>query len=307
LENSWQSAGPNRQVTYSGLKPGNYIFQVQARKHHGNWSKNQAYFQFRINVPFWQTLWFILLIIFIVIALLIIIFYRRMMLIRNRAEQKFKIESQMAGLEMKALRAQMNPHFIFNALNSIQAFIVQDQADLALKYQNKFAKLLRQILENADKNLIPLSNELNALQIYIEIEALRLGEDFKYAIRIENNVDVEDCLIPPLILQPFVENSLWHGLSVLKSQKSLEISIARTEQNIICKIKDNGIGRKQAALNRASHPLPHNSKGLNVTEKRIELLHSDILFPVMFSDLMDANSAPLGTEVTITLPLIKRV
>ena len=216
------------------------------------------------------------------------------------------MKNQIREMEMKALKAQMNPHFIHNALNSIQSLIINNRSQEASHYISKFAKLLRQVLENADKNLISLDKELYSLELYVDLEKLRMNMDIDYIENVDGNILSSEIKIPPLILQPFVENALWHGLSNKDGNKKITLSITEKENWIICEITDNGIGREKAAALASKSATRHKSMGLRITAHRIAMLQNSqtLESPVTINDLVNADGSAAGTEVTIKMPLI---
>jgi LytS/YehU family sensor histidine kinase len=195
----------------------------------------------------------------------------------------------------------MNPHFIHNALNSIQSLILNNQSTEASHYISKFAKLLRQVLENADKNLISFDKELYSLQLYVDLEKLRMNMKIDYKEQVDKNILTSEIKIPPLILQPFVENALWHGLSRKEGDKKITVTITEKDDWIICEITDNGIGRKKAAESYKTFPEGHLSKAVNITRQRLaDFNQSPGTEPVSFIDLEKDDEA-LGTTVIIRI------
>jgi tetratricopeptide (TPR) repeat protein len=213
-----------------------------------------------------------------------------------------------AELEMKVLRAQMNPHFIFNSLNSINKFILESERLTASEYLGKFSKLMRLILQNSQVPLVSMETELQALKLYIELEAFRFNDHFDYKISIPSDLDTTSLKVPPLLLQPYVENAIWHGLMQKPTKGKLDIEVTSEDSHVYIKICDDGIGRaksKAPQMSRASEGT-HKSMGLQITAERIALL--DRLTGggsyVNILDLVDADGSPAGTEVTIKIPLI---
>jgi len=209
-----------------------------------------------------------------------------------------KLKNQVLEVEMKALRAQMNPHFLFNSLNSIKSLILQTKEEEASAYLSKFSTLLRSILNYSEKQKIKLSEEIEALRLYIELESLRFDSDFNYQIQIDKTIDGSFIRIPPLILQPFAENAIWHGLLPIKEgQHKLNINIIRKKDFLFFEIEDNGVGRKKAS----TLPKKENEKsmGIDITKKRIQLLHPENDIEII--DLVDNNQQALGTKVVIKL------
>ncbi len=296
LDTNWSQPSANTSITYAKLSPGSYTFQVRVKNTDGRWS-DPANFSFSIRTPFWLTWWFRLGIVLVFSALLILIFRLRL----KQIQKKVLLESQIRELEMNALRAQMNPHFIYNALNSIQSLILNDRSREAGGYISKFAKLLRQVLENADKNLVSLDKELYSLQLYTDLEKLRLSIDIEFLQEIDQNIDTANIMVPPLILQPFVENALWHGLSRKQGLKKIILRVDEDNDWVICTITDNGIGREKARENYSSFPEGNLSKATSITRKRlIEFNKTGDPEPITILDLQE-DGQPAGTKVIIRI------
>ena len=223
-------------------------------------------------------------------------FRRRREAVQQRQEAELKAE--IASTEMKALRAQMNPHFIFNSLNSISDFILKNDTKTADYYLAKFAKLMRLILENSEKKEIPLTDDLLALDLYMQLEAMRLRDGFTYQILVDDDIDPANTLVPPLLLQPFVENSIWHGLAHKPGQGHILVHIRKEGEMLTCIVEDNGVGRQRAAENAAGQP-DKKSLGMTITNARIAILNQrkQANAAVVLSDLAE------GTRVAVRVPL----
>lgn len=220
-----------------------------------------------------------------------------------RENQELRAKSM--ELEMQALRAQMNPHFIFNSLNSIHNFIQINDKINASDYLLRFSKLIRLILENSARTSISLADELAALKLYIELEALRFSNRFHWEIMVSEDIDIQSVKIPPLIIQPFIENAIKHGLMPLTSEGKLSIYLSQEEETLRVVISDNGIGRKHAAmLNSQNHN--HHSMGIGITQDRIRLHNlkqqREVSSKIEIEDLTE-NESPRGTKVTVQFPL----
>ncbi len=244
------------------------------------------------------------------ICILVIVSVFSILLIRQRNLKTRAVERadtlhKMAEVEMKALRAQMNPHFIFNSLNSINKYIVAKDEDAASDYLTRFSHLIRLVLNNSMYKAVTLDKDLETLELYMQMEQLRFEEPFKYEIAIEENIDTERVLIPPLLLQPFVENSIWHGLMPKQCAGKILIKINSTHDTLNCIVEDNGIGRKKAAEINATKQSIHQSLGIKVTEDRIEILkqQKNTESKLAVTDLKDENGNASGTRVEINLPL----
>jgi histidine kinase/tetratricopeptide repeat protein len=214
-----------------------------------------------------------------------------------------ELEKQSAELEMQALRAQMNPHFIFNSLSSINHFILKNESKMASSYLTRFSRLIRMVLINSQKSLITLQDELEMLRIYLDMERLRFRNSFDYFIVFKNEVDTEAVLIPPLILQPFCENALWHGLMHKEGDGHLTIDL-RMEDNILqCVIADDGVGREKAKQLKPKSPGVGKSMGLQITTQRIALLNQNKNVQTFYSteDVVDENRNVIGTKVILKI------
>jgi tetratricopeptide (TPR) repeat protein len=220
---------------------------------------------------------------------------------RKNDKEKFQLQHQLSEMKLEALRSQMNPHFIFNALNSINRYIIRSDKETASDYLVKFSKLIRLILENSKSTIIPLQNELEALRLYVEMELLRFDNKFDFTIAVDDSIDKEQLQIPPMVLQPYVENAIWHGLMNKKEKGSIQISISQKEKNkLFCTIQDNGVGRIKATelKNKTTHT--GKSLGMQITSERINVLSGDDKnFKII--DLFDTQKNPSGTRVEIIL------
>ncbi|MEM9723672.1 MAG: tetratricopeptide repeat protein [Bacteroidota bacterium] len=224
---------------------------------------------------------------------------------KNLQIKESYFQKELSQLEMKALRAQMNPHFVFNCLNSINRLILSGEDDQASHYLSKFSKLLRKILENAEGSRVTLSEEVSMLQTYIELEALRLKEEIQYKVQIDPNLDPEDIQIPSMVLQPLLENAIWHGILHKEGKGEISLSIQGEEENLLCKIEDNGVGREKA-LNLKEYPEGKTkSLGLQIIKDRLNLLGgsgSNFNPKFVLTDLKNTLNQATGTRVEITLP-----
>jgi LytS/YehU family sensor histidine kinase len=227
--------------------------------------------------------------------------------IRKKEQEKLRINKLLAEYQMKALTAQMNPHFIFNAINSIQNFIIQNHSTLAYDYLIKFSKLIRLVLNNSKENEISLQQELETLAIYVELEQLRFENSFDYQVSIAPQLETESIVIPALLLQPYIENAIWHGLMPLKNRKGA-ISLTIVEQDEFLKIiiTDNGVGRKASDLiKKKIVNKNHQSIGMELTGKRIEVFGQESKFSLQIIDNYDPDNNSTGTTVEIVLPMIE--
>ncbi len=215
-------------------------------------------------------------------------------------------QQKMTEVEMQALRAQMNPHFIFNCLNSINRYIVKSDQTTASLYLTKFAKLMRLILDNSNSKNVILTNELEALKLYIEMEALRFDKKFTYEIKVEDNLGPDTIEVPPLIIQPYVENAIWHGLLHKEQNGHLSIRVSMAGEAMLqCIIEDNGIGRVKAKELKSKTATSRKSLGMQLTESRLDLLnkHTALNASVEIVDLQNENNESVGTRVVLNIPV----
>lgn len=247
-----------------------------------------------------------------VIALLMIYVQRqrmrnqKLLTIKNQDIQESNLKRQMSDLEMKALRAQINPHFIFNCMNSINRLILEGEAESASRYLTKFSKLIRLMLENSENASVSLQNELTMLESYIQLENLRFKGRIGYKITVDEAIDRENTYLPSMVLQPFVENAIWHGL--MHKEKNapgfIRIAIQETEDVLTCEIEDNGVGREKAIALKEKSLASSKSMGLQITRERLKLLsRKKIKDLIHITDLKDSLDQALGTRVDILIPL----
>ena len=239
------------------------------------------------------------------LALLIAYFQRKQQLRKYKDERiRQKYKNELLELEMRALRSQMNPHFIFNSLNSIKNFIIANEKKVATSYLNNFAKLMRLILLHSKEKSISIKEELHALELYVDMEKVRFPDKFEVKINLDSNVD-KDFAVPPLVLQPFVENAIRHAFEGVEERGAIEVNVVRKENSVVCTIDDNGIGRKKSLLMKTEIST-HRSLGIDITRKRLEALHGRIGEESI--EIIDKyeDGKPRGTRVRITFPLLER-
>ena len=207
---------------------------------------------------------------------------------------------------MTALRAQMNPHFIFNCLNSIKLYTLDNDADKASDYLTKFSRLIRLVLENSRSERVPLQNELEALQLYIELEAMRFKQKVQFSINVSPEIDQQYLRIPPLLLQPYVENAIWHGLMHKPEGGTVTVEVSQPQDNLLhIEITDDGVGRERAAELKSKSAGKHKSFGMQVTADRIRMINQlyNIQTQARIVDLVDSEGEPCGTRVILEIPV----
>jgi LytS/YehU family sensor histidine kinase len=226
--------------------------------------------------------------------------------IKRKQRQEFERKVEMSKIELKALRAQMNPHFIFNSLNAIQHYIFHTKSEEAIRYLNKFARLVRIILNNSEKPTVSVGEDIEALKLYLELEKMRFEDKFDYEVIVESSVDPDYDIMPPLLMQPYVENAILHGLNPKPVRGKLTIRLHSKNNFLICTITDNGIGRERAAEIRRTMPVKrHRSMGMKITEDRLRILNdaTNSKLSVTITDLKDEQGEAAGTQVEIYVPL----
>jgi ligand-binding sensor domain-containing protein/two-component sensor histidine kinase len=305
VDADWLPAESLLVARYTDLSPGRYTFRVKSMNTAGIFSRNTTYFHIEVQPAFWQTWWFRSLCILLLLGLIYAYFRFRLYLVKKEAKNRAAFREELAQLEMKALRAQMNPHFIFNALNSIQTFMMKNQTEQALAYLSRFARLIRNVLDTSQLNNISITRECSMLENYLELEKLRLDNKFDYEISVDPALDSDFVEIPAMVLQPFVENAIWHGLLHKKGKGLLRICFIRKNGQIHVTIEDNGIGREAAtSIKQQSHPT-HVSRGLQITKDRLQIYNSRFNLDASFDidDREDEHGGVSGTRVNLWFPL----
>jgi len=279
---------------------GRYYYRSGSTKH----ELTGAYLTILIHPPWWRTWWAYTLFALLIAGLIYALFRYRTSKIRMQHEIVLQ-QHKASALKMQALRAQMSPHFIFNSLNSINMFILENNKLQASEYLSKFSRLIRLILQNSKEAFISLKSELEALQLYLELESLRFDNKFEYKISVDDDVDTTTLKVPPLIIQPYVENAIWHGLMHKKEKGHLEIELYQEKGILLCKIIDDGIGRKKAAELKSKSASTHKSMGMRITADRIAMLQQQEQnnTSISITDIVPPDGNPSGTEVLIKIPL----
>ena len=305
---NWQiNTSNNNQIIYNRLAEGNYIFQLKNKD--AKETSEIKEINFIVEGVFYEQLWFYGLISFGVISLFLMYSYNTNK--RLKEKQRLELEKQNKEIEniflkLESLRSQMNPHFVFNALNSIQDYIINNQKNLAADYLGKFADLIRKYLDQSSKKEIVLSEEIETIERYLELEKLRFEEKLSYQIKIQENLNIDDIFIPTVLIQPYVENALKHGLlhKTKKGKLILEISKNEEKSTLIITVIDNGVGRKKAAAIKEKQIRRHTSFATEATNKRLALLNYNKKDKIeLFVEDLDINAKDVGTKVTLIIPI----
>lgn len=307
-ESEWVHSGTENFARYANLAPGKYTFEVDATNSDGIWSNNPAQLDITILPPWWQRWWFKTLVALGIGGIIYLIYRNRVQQIQKEADFRRKeaeYKQLTAETETAVLRLQMNPHFIFNSMNSISSYLLQKDIETANDYLGRFARLMRKILVVAEEPYLTLYEEMELLEQYMQAEAMRFEEKFHYEFLVDEGIDTYEVLIPTMILQPFVENAIWHGISNKKGIGHIKIGFQQNPKSLTCFIEDNGIGRKAAQKNSTTS---HESKAISITKRRLQLLTTEnnlVVQPSLtFQDLLDKNQQAIGTKVILELPII---
>jgi hypothetical protein len=284
----------DNEIVYNALAPGHYTLTVQA-ENSGVLSDPLVY-KFTISAPFYTTWWFTAIVI-VSLLLAVTLVYRYRLI---QQEKKAKLENELATSRLTAIQSQMNPHFIFNSLNSIQDLVLKGDIDNSYTFITKFSNLVRRTLNYSDKDFVEFGQEIKLLELYLSLEKLRFKEDLEYTL---NTNEIDDILVPPMLIQPFIENSLLHGLLHKEGKKRLSISF-ELKENLICIIEDNGIGREKAKEIKNRQRGEHESFSGEAIKKRFSILsrifQSELGY--IYEDRYEGDHA-IGTRVKLTIPV----
>ena len=293
IDKEWQvNDYLENKIQYKTLPPGDYVFKAKARCR--DVDSNVVSYKFAINAPFWQKWWFYVLVLIVFLSVTIYVYKFQI----KRQRRKIRIQNELNASKLIAIQSQMNPHFIFNAINSIQDLILQGDIDNSYNYVIKFSKLVRKTLEYSDKEFIDIESEVDLLETYLELEKLRFKKDFVYAIHLNG---IENVVVPPMLVQPFVENAIKHGLLHKKGNKKVSISFHHKD-DLVCEVEDNGIGREKAQEIKARQPEGYQSFSVNATKNRFEIMKSHYKYDLSLQ-YIDSDK---GTKVIIRMPYKKQ-
>lgn len=304
VDNYWKKTTLNK-LNFIGLPYGRYVFEVKAMNNDGRWSPQAARLVFEIKPPYWHTWWFRILIVVVVVGGVYRYIRYRIGVLERRASEKEQLYKKATEMEMRFLSAQMNPHFTFNAMNSIQHYMLDHEPQKAQQYLAKYSKLIRKVLENSMHEFVLLDAELELLALYMDMEKLRFTEKFDVKFDLDPKLNTAEVSIPPMLIQPYIENAIWHGIFYQKQKEGKITLLLELEDNHLkCVIEDNGIGRKRSgALQSATKN--HQSFGMTITNERLKQLQSHIHLAIdpVISDITDENGVCIGTRVLVYLPV----
>jgi hypothetical protein len=305
LDDYWQIT-KSHLITYSAIPSGNYQFEIYAVNKFGKTSDTRRIF-LKVPLPFWKEPWFWGIIFFIMVLGAFSGFKYRERQVRSKLEAQNQVEKQLASLEQKAIQAQMNPHFIFNSLNSIQQYILTNNVEDANRYLSIFAALIRETLENSSSGKISLNREIGYITKYLELERMRFGNTFDFIINangLEMDAKIE---FPVMLVQPYVENAVRHGMRYTAEGKGMiQIDFWRENNHIFCRIKDNGPGRAESFRIKSKQHIQYQSQGMDLTQRRVDILNTIFEEKILIEvkDIINEKGGVAGTEVQLTLTQI---
>lgn len=301
INKDWVHLTKGHSASYTNVDPGEFVFELKGSNSNGLWNKDKSRLLITIEPPFWLTAWFKIFVLLLLLSLITwIILY-----IRSKEKRRTALNKQIAELKLQALRARMDPHFIFNTINAIQYLISENDQDAAFFYLSSFARLLRLILHHSEEAAIPLEEELELLRLYLEMQKLRFENKFRYSIEVDPEIDVAKIKVPTMIIQPYVENAVEHGISQHDHKGTITISIEKDTDSLICKIVDDGIGINKALKMRKKISREHKSTAMQLTNERLRIINQDRKRDIGVSviDLNDLGLPSGGTQVTIHIPV----
>ncbi len=306
IDEDWEAWTETDFASYSQLPYEDLVFEVRARSRSGEES-GIASFAFSVQTPFWLSWWFVTLEVLAVFGVLYLIYRsRRRAFIEKVEKEKLEYRSKMLALEQQTLNSSMNRHFIFNALNSIQYYINRKDRVAANRYLSSFAKLIRKNLDSSQVNFTSLREEIERLQLYLDLEHMRFKDKFDYTIDVADDVDQEAIKVPSMLLQPFLENSIWHGILPMEKSGHIEVKVAMHGSSAVAfTVTDNGIGIETSRRNKVQRE-DHISQGMTITSGRIELIRRMTKEEVVLKgpyELQNGSDEVVGTRVELILPL----
>jgi hypothetical protein len=302
LQEDWRITR-DKQLTFASLGPGNYTLQLQAINKYGIKSGLKE-ISFNIQKLIWEKTWFRIVALLVLVSAIWIFFQYRIKKIRTREEERTKLNQHIAELEQKAFRSQINPHFIFNSLNSIQQYVAERDISGANRFITDFSGLIRMTLDMSDQATVPLSEEIKYIDTYLRLEKSRLENKFSYTITVDDSLCLDEIYLPPLLLQPYVENSIRHGIKYKRNNEGkIQISVQKKEPGIVVSIDDNGIGREEAQKYKSKFHIQYQSMGMKINKDRVDILnsYSGNKIDIDVVDLYNDKNEPTGTRVNIYL------
>ncbi len=288
-----------RKLLLSFLPPGDYTIQVKAFHKNGYWSSPVFQLKFEMLRPWYLTSLFLAVVLFSVLMIFWLLFKFRLKQLKKKAKIQMENNYKLNAMEMKVLRAQINPHFIFNSLNSIQKYVLSNDVLKASDYLGKFSRLIRAVLENSIENNSTLDQENSLLKNYLDLERMRTNFKFDYQIIMDPSLNM-DTLIPSMLAQPYLENAIWHGIGLKEENGNIKIVFEQSPEGVKCIIEDDGVGRTKAAEMKSVSD--HRSRGLSITEQRLKIAFPKKENLITTEDILNHDGSVGGTRVIILIP-----
>lgn len=297
----------SRQLEFPDLRPGNYTLSIRATIDGLPETMGATEVAFEVLPALWETTWFALAVVLVLLVLMLLAFLMALRRLRQQERRRAEISRRIAASEQKALRSQMNPHFIFNSLNSIEKFFITNRPQEANAFIADFSDLIRSILDLSGKAAISLREEMRFIELFLTLESHRMDHRFTFAIEIDPALSPDDLMVPPMIVQPFAENAVWHGISPLDhGDGRINLNVIGTAHGFQIVITDNGIGRQRSEELKSKYRPKHKSSGVRITMERLELLNLDLReserFTIAIEDLRAPDGAAAGTRIEIFIP-----
>ena len=301
LEDNWV-VNQKTNAQYPYLPAGSYVFEVSVQNGNGEWNPASARVEIVVLQPYWAKMWFIFLVSIVIISIVTLLFLWRIRLVKRRNQLIYDIN----WYQQEALINQMNPHFLFNSLNTVHRYVLQNDRVASSRYLTRFATLMRKILDMSQEKSLTIAKEIDALKLYLELESARFKDKFQFTIEVDPSIPQEQVFIPVFVIQPIVENAIWHGLMHSDRQGEIVIHFYRKAPNdLVVSIRDNGIGREEAEkLRNESKPDQRKSLGLTIIKRRIALINTQekTQITIAYNDLKAADGSCSGTEVIVRFP-----
>ncbi len=293
-------------VSYPFLPAGNYTFLLKAKDINGTSSSETVQLNITVNEYWWKTTWFRLTLLFVFLVSVIVIFRIRIRQLQKRERERTEMNNRIAELKLKALQSQMDPHFVFNVLNSIQEYFISNNVEAANRYLSDFSKLMRLFLDASDEKYIALNKEVKLLTLYIELERMRINNKFEYKFILAEDIELDELYVPSMLVQPLIENAIKHGLKHKEKGGRLLIEINEMENgSILIAVEDNGVGREKSKEINKTIRKDHKSKASAIITERIEIINSSTEGEInlKYIDLKDVENSACGTRAELSLNL----